>query len=369
MLYDVLPPLVFFTSLGGVILVVSRVVLRVRREQFSQEIQSSGTRAKAMDDRLLRAPGRGIYLVRNRLALAAQNVTQAVGQTRRALQERRKLSRIRQQVKEQEPQLAGRGVSEPVRAKRWHHWLGAVAGLGKSPWLKARRMFKQAEASVPAPGRMGAPKPDKSDERQKQTQLASQSSRPIQPSVRLVTTPTGQPAAERTGADEKDGSRVTKERLSAEARAKLVTRLLRRERHPNAPLAKAAEAIAATQYDQAEDILVPYIVGHAKDTRAYMMLGQAAVGKGTWDEALEIYQQVVKINIRAEGAQAALGRAALHEGKMTLALQALQRAHDQDPANKAVLKLLLTIAKRMDNQVLKKSVLEKLSELKQARAQ
>ncbi len=43
---------------------------------------------------------------------------------------------------------------------------------------------------------------------------------------------------------------------------------------------------------------------------------------------------------------------------MTVALQSLQRAHDEDPTNVDVLQQLLTIARRIDNKVLERSVLE-----------
>ncbi|MEX2055124.1 MAG: hypothetical protein WD972_02985, partial [Candidatus Andersenbacteria bacterium] len=42
MLYDILSPFIFFASLGGILLVVGRVVIRIRRQQFTTSIKSAG---------------------------------------------------------------------------------------------------------------------------------------------------------------------------------------------------------------------------------------------------------------------------------------------------------------------------------------
>jgi hypothetical protein len=70
MLYDILPPLFLFASLGGIILVVSRVVLRMRRQKLSHEIQSVATATEGPVDNKIFQPGKkGVTLVKNRLAL------------------------------------------------------------------------------------------------------------------------------------------------------------------------------------------------------------------------------------------------------------------------------------------------------------
>ena len=131
------------------------------------------------------------------------------------------------------------------------------------------------------------------------------------------------------------------------------------------PLDKAERMINENNFDAAEDILVPHIMKHAADTKAYMLLGKSAIGKGAWEEAMEIFQQVLKINNEEVDAHAQLGHAALQAGKFTIALQALQRARDNDLGNISIREDLLFIARRMDNKVVVKGVLEELEALKQ----
>lgn len=153
--------------------------------------------------------------------------------------------------------------------------------------------------------------------------------------------------------------------------AKTSPRLLRRRKHApdqGSPLQQAAVALAAANYQAAEDILVNHIVKHTKDTQAYMLLGQAAVGRRNWDEAMEIFEQVVAWDEHHEGALASLGDAAYHAGRYGRALQVLQRAHTADATNEVILDQLLSIARKMDNRALQHSIEEKLVELKRATA-
>jgi len=123
------------------------------------------------------------------------------------------------------------------------------------------------------------------------------------------------------------------------------------------------DAITSGQLEQAEEMLIPYIVKHTKDKEAYMLLGRVAIAKGAWEEAMEVFQQVVRLDPNLTDAQAGLGYAALQQGKFSIALQALQRAHKADPENVQIVEQLLNIARRLDNKILQKSMLQELVEL------
>ncbi len=129
------------------------------------------------------------------------------------------------------------------------------------------------------------------------------------------------------------------------------------------PLQRAQTALQEKDYQHAEDILVDYIVHHTKDTKAYMLLGHVAMAKANWGECLEIFEQVMALKPGEPGAQAGLGIAAYNLGRYAKALPALQRAHEEDPTNRLVLADLLSIAQKMDNPALQRSINTKLAAL------
>ena len=143
-----------------------------------------------------------------------------------------------------------------------------------------------------------------------------------------------------------------------------MSQMLRRETEKT-PLEKASDALEKKDYEAAEDMLVSYIMKHSSETKAYILLGKAAIGREAWDEAIEIFQQVIKLDDTIVDAYAELGHAALNAGKFTLAIQSLQHARDMDSKNIRIREELLFIARRMDNKVVEKGVLEELAELKQ----
>ncbi len=361
MLYDVLPPLLFFGSLGGVILVVSRVVARVRHAQFSQEVQAAGQQEPAQE-RLLGSSGRGISLVKNRLALIARTARGGIGQAR-------EMVRLRRGKVMSGSAKDTRIVSVRPPASLWRNRLGVLSKGSLRRIMTLREKISHIQDSLPQPRTTTRAQASPQAEPAKTDEIKPRAEASRRPTVRLVTSsrqlaatgPEGQPSDRNISAD-------TAAALSAGHRARLLRQLLKKERSLSAPLKLAAEAVSQARYDEAEDILVPYISRHARDAKAYMLLGQAVAGKGAWDEAVEIFGQVVKINSQEEGAQAALGKAALRAGKITLALASLQRARDNAPNDKKILKLLLTIAQRTDNQALKKSVHDQLAEIERDRA-
>ena len=394
MLYDILPPLFLFTSFAGIIIIVSRVVLRVRRQQFSDQVQSHASVAAipARDD-VFTPEERGVKLAKNRLSLIPQMIknsgssTKSYFQDRRERKQEKKALRAAAKLQVEEPTVAPvvetqeeqsqAGINMPTSG-----WRTKLSSLGEKSKEKMG-MFK---------GRMNE-RLTRGGEEQAQGEVETKE--PTKPTLRLSTTEeenrpavlrTVEPPVQRTVKTTRQVSTNKEEAPAEEAAPQPIGQIAEshidtprsrslknlfakkdRETKPDSALAQARNAIQEAEYDKAEDILIPYIVQHSRDAKAYMLLGRAALGRSAYDEAIEIFQQVLKINPDQKGVHAGIGRAALSKGKMTLALQSLQRAHDQDPANKEVLKDLLTIAKRMDNRVLQASVKEQLAELKAAK--
>src|SRR3989344_3283951 len=86
MLYDVLPPLALFISFGGIIVLVSRVVLRLRNTQLTQQIHAEvAAGSTPVHEESLLGPGtKGVHLVKNRLVHAAHSVRNSAVQIRDA---------------------------------------------------------------------------------------------------------------------------------------------------------------------------------------------------------------------------------------------------------------------------------------------
>ena len=277
--YEVLPPLAFFVSLGGIILVVSRVMVRLRREQYANSVQAAvahvqSHRSAGLKDlaQIIGPSRKSVHVIKNRLTLLKSTARSSAGTL---------LSR-------------------------------AHSVAGKANTLKRSLLRRQ-----PAPV---AQAPDK-------------------PKLTIVETPPPAP---------------TPEKKKLFSRPKKLPALQR-----------ARAAIEASQLDQAEEILVPYIARHPKNTQAYILLAHVASLQNNWTEALEILQQVVKINPATRGAWAELGRAAYEAGKFTLAIEALQRAHSAEPGNADTVQRLLNIAQRMDNTPMQRSLAAELKALKQ----
>lgn len=388
MLYDILPPLFLFASFAGIIIIVSRVVLRVRRQQFSEHVQSHGAVAAIPSNDVFKPEKQGVKLAKNRLSLIPQMIKNSGSNTKAYLQQRRerkqekKTLRAAAKLQAQEPvktsaevaqsqeeQTPG-GISMPTSS-----WRTKISSLGERSkqrvgLLKNRVNERFTHASE-----------------EEIAQESIETKEPVKPQLRLSTTDeapkpailrTVEPPVQRTVKTTRFTKKVVEEQPPVEvtavpeesvetSRSRSLKNLFGKKEaggKQDSALAQARNAIKESQYDKAEDILIPYIVQHSRDAKAYMLLGRAALGRAAYDEAVEIFQQVLKINPDQKGAHAGMGRAALSQGKMTLALQSLQRALNEDPTNLEVLKDLLTIAKRMDNRVLQASVQEQLADLK-----
>lgn len=362
MLYDILPPLLLFASLGGIILVVSRVALRIRRQHLAVAVQAEGASAAVPAEELLNPDEGGVKLMRNRLFLAGAVTKNAFRRAARTPGSLKGWRGRRQQRKAKIEAFALSQDSAPspergqVQAPEsgWRQGLGSLlsrtrsslGAAGKTLGKKSRSLIrtlpkaypksvKSAESPEPAPAafrlrRIENPTPPLPESAIPQAKIPASAA----PSV--------------TGAEKPGGSLISR---------------IRQKQKQSHPLKVAQEAFQAEKYQQAEDILVPYLAKHPRQLSAYVLLGQIALQRKNWNEAMEIFEQVVKLNPARPGAYAALGFAALRAGRITRALQALQRAHDAEPGNTNVLKHILTIAHQMDNRALQRSTLEKLIQL------
>ena len=130
----------------------------------------------------------------------------------------------------------------------------------------------------------------------------------------------------------------------------------RREKKLQHVLDKAEDFLSKGDYNRANTLVIPYLVHHPSDTRAYMILGRAALEQESWDEAMIFFSEVVSHDQNHKWGWAMLGFTAMKAGKYTIALSCLQRARDQHPGNMAILESLLLIAQRIDSDALRKSV-------------
>ncbi len=303
MLYDVLPPLTLFISFGGIIVLVSRAVLRLRNTQLSQQIHAEVAAGAPVHEESLLGPGtKGVHLVKNRLVHAAHSVRNSAVQIRDAART---------------IEMPKAGFKEKIAA--FGSTIGKRIPDAKKRIAKLRQDITRPSAEQVDP--IGV----------------------VTPAIRLV---------RHTAPDTEKPEKVS-----------LMSKIARRD-VPETPLEKAANEIANKHFDTAEDILVPYIMKHASDAKAYVLLGNAAIGRQSWEEAMEIFQQVIKLDNSICEAYAQLGHAALNAGRFTQAIEALQHVRNVDAKNIQVREELLFIAQRMDNKVVEKGVAQELEELK-----
>lgn len=324
MLYDVLPPLALFLSFGGIIVLVSRVMLRMRHEEISQQIHAEVAAAPTIHEASLLQPGtKGVQLVKNRIAHGMAslrtNITDSIQSTRQAVADAKNRKRQKQDV----------------------------SSTIQTPHVPVRDRIVSFVQSLER--RMPNPKQRIAALRERVRGTGESTDAPVvTPTIRLV-------------------RHTVTETEKQPGKTSLMSKIVKREKEET-PLEKAANEIANQHFDVAEDILVPYIMKHASDAKAYVLLGNAAIGRHSWEEAMEIFQQVIKLDSSICDAYAQLGHAALNAGKFTQAIEALQHARNLDATNIRVREELLVIAQRMDNKVVEKGVAEELAELKKEAA-
>lgn len=363
MLYDILPPLFLLTSFGGIAIIISRVVMRVQREELSQHIKAQVhvQRTSSAEDLLRSEKGSKVSVVKNRLAL----VPQALKSTREHMRERAKQRREQKEEKQRLQEVAieaqakqaaeeeevtnGKQIIQPQEGKmqRLRERMGGMLSRGKDKVTQMRNEQMQ---------KLEERRQAREQARAEQEAILSQQAAHAAASV---TPKSSKPTVRRVHEE----PAIAQDQSSRGG----MRNVLRRKIAPkvNDPLQQAAVCLRKSQFDQAEDILLPYIVQHARDVKAYMLLGRAALGRDDWDEAVEIFQQVRSIDDSIQGLYACLGIAAARAGKMTLAVESLQKARDLEPENITIREELLTIARRTDNSVLERSVTEELRELRQ----
>lgn len=303
MLYNIIPPTVFLVSLAGVVVILSRGVSRLRGQELAASLEAAATTTSPPHDKLLKPTTKGVHLITDRLK-----------------------------------DLRGLGASLGASIAAGFKKIGPLfaAGFGKLSVLRSmrlprRRKKQQMSAPAPAPVATKAPK--------------------VEAKKKVVSSTIEKPAPKATPVITKTVVALQKKKRSVYARESLTE--------------KATTELEAGNLDKAEDMLLNHIVKKPRDEQAYLLLAEVACRRGGWEEALEIYEQLIAWQASAPGIHACLGKAALHAGKLTYALEELQQAHEEEPANKEVLQGLLKIAQVFDNQVLISSAQEKLAALDQ----
>lgn len=353
MLYDILSPLLFFMSFGGIILISSRVVMRVKRQEVSSNFRAHVQSSTSVSSEHVLEGIRGHVQLKSRVGLLLSFIRQIPSDIKTSLQHRREhklqkkaLSTVAQDSAAAEDIIPSGKVMLPGMSWRdkamnkLHQGSENTRAFFVQAKERARVRFNQAKVtSVPLEA----------------TSTVEQEIIPTKPKTEVRIMRIEKPITITTKKIEQEQPNSVQGRFTAKVH--------KAEKPQVSALMQAMEAIEEAHFDQAEEILVPYLVEHAKDTSAYMLLGKVAMARGAWEEAFEIFQQVVRIDDSAPDAQAQLGCAAIKQGKFTIALLALQRAHEVDPRNIGILEQLLAIAQRLDNHVLQKSVLEQLVDL------
>ncbi|MEO6077265.1 MAG: tetratricopeptide repeat protein [Candidatus Andersenbacteria bacterium] len=365
MLYDILPPLLLLFSFSGIIVLITRAMIKVRSVQETAEIQASVMSDTPVHAESVIGPNKGnIHIVKNRLfhafSLVGQGIiagmqsartvssnivptVQAMVSSRKiAMQEKKNQKEIKKEVPGVEaPQPHGvRGVMKGIHLPEIsiHEKIEALTEKGKQGFSFLAHAVKK---SAPHMQRGISSVRDQIVSSIPVRNVSKKSEATIAPIIRLV-----------------------HQEPVLEQKRGIMSQMMQRTKEETI-LEKAERVIGENKFDEAEDILVPHIMKHAGDTKAYMLLGEASMGKGAWEEAMEVFQQVLKINNEESEAQAKLGHCALQAGHFTKAIQALQRARDNDPENISIREDLLFIARRMDNKVMVRGVTEELVALKE----
>lgn len=344
---------------------VSRVTMRIRRAQFSHDIRQSVVNTDTKETPLLSPNKKGLQLFSHRAALIPHLVKSRTASTKQWLEDRKEAKIERKKHKEEavveKPKevvpITEATIQQPRKA-----WRERVSQWSEKSKGKLSTITHNVSDKVPRRIRIGSPTAGgaalPSAVKTRALELEQDQDQGEDSKIKLVR------VQKKTEAQVVEEERRRKPEVMQETKVVKAKELQKRALSiPSGPLGQAITALQDQQYDQAEDILVPYIVQHSRDAKAYMLLGKAALGKQAWEEALEIFEQVLAIDDSLSGVRAVLGHAALKMGKMTLALSSLQRAHDEDPSDVQVLQDLLTIAQRMDNKVLERSVKENMSKI------
>ncbi len=378
MLYDILPPIVFFASLGGVVFITSRVVARLRRQRT---VAPANMARSARNLAALVGPSqKSVHVIGSRLALAINLLNKLLLKAKQvALSARGWPSGLVRLTKRLRPR--GFSVPVPARLRRRREKTTPVTESVTKPKKEEGKSPSIARASAavfPLPGHWRSIRRGVSAGSQKikgaVSSIAAQAPlRKAKPVLRLTSRKTGggaepdskvigtqpevSPAADATSL--RSGRRAVSARVSLDK----ILSSKQRDKKKASPLKNARRYIKACRYASAEKTLVPFLVKNPRHARAYMLLGQAALGRQNWEEAAEIFEQVVTIAPDTKDCYTCLGYAHYKAGNLTKAMETLKIAHDADPDNVVIIKRLLAIARCMDNAPLQHSLSARLKEL------
>lgn len=379
MLYNIVPPIIFFASFGGIIILVSRVVMRTRRAELSQTMHMQARHsAVSMPEHLL-DPGRGgVELLKNRVSAAASSMRESLTgaktywQTRQERKaEQQTLADIAQEhavsMASQPAEPTGqdtdtRSISIPAAS-----WREKTAGLLKRTTGTLKRAAQNVRGAAAL--KIRQPKTISLELSEPEDAGKPVATKPVAaeepsapPQIRIIRVESPVNKSQPSHSQAKPSATSAKP-IETSPQGRFIARLKKAEAPKPSTLESAQKALNAGEYEQAEELLVPYIIDHARDCRAYILLGKVAAAQGSWEEAMEIFEQAVRLEPDKADTQAGLGHAALQQGKFTIALRALQRAHACNPTDIGILHEILDIARRLDNKILQKSTLEQLVEL------
>lgn len=368
MLYDILPPLLLLFSFGGIIVLIVRAMIKMRAREVSDEIQAHVLSDVPVHAESLIGPNKGdVRIVKNRLFHIGGMIAKSVAGSARTVG-----SAAQGVVPATKVFMASRKAA--AMAKKEEKMIAPKLEDPAPLMPKARPVMPLGMRGIQIPEVSIREKFEEFTEKGKQgLSFLQQTITSRIPAMKqgmqavrdqVVSTIPVRKQAALSGTTPVPIIRLIHQEAAQEPKRGIMSQMMQRPKEETV-LEKSERMIGENNFDEAEDVLVPYIMKHASDTKAYMLLGAASMGKGSWEEAMEIFQQVLKINNEESQAHAQLGHAALQAGKFTVAIQALQRARDNDPENISIREDLLFIARRMDNKVVVKGLLEELEVLRQ----
>ncbi len=360
MLYDILPPLLLLFSFGGIIVLIARAMMKVRAREVSEEIQAHVESDVPVHAETVIGPNKGnVHVAKNRLlhvgALLGSGIAKIGPATTSFIASYKASSLAKKEQKAIAKKAQVEAPKKPTVAEVKEKIASGMKGI-QLPEVSIHEKIEQFTEK----GKQGVS--FLREHIASRIPHVKQGMQAVRDQV-VSSMPVRKHTAA-TGAVPSPIIRLVHQEPASDQKRGIMSQMMQRPKEETV-LEKAERMIGENNFDSAEDLLIPYIMKHAADTKAYMLLGRSAMGKGSWDEAVEIFQQVLKMSNEEVEAQALLGHCALQAGKFTMAMQALQRARDNDPENISIREDLLFIARRMDNKVVVRGVLEELEALKQ----
>lgn len=364
---------------------ISRIILRIRREEINHITTAAiknqvSAGSKNVDFANLVGPTKkSVHVIKNRLALISHIIRNSTTKIKKEWKHKRE---TRAELKKQKhgkknitaklpdspatsttPGLTEITTNQIIQPKNTllRSTFSSIRPKAKNTLLFSKLKLKKAGAIV---AKVSSSLKEKLPNKNTKTEITQEHEPlpPAKPRLRLVETDNIEPATYDTPANVTTEKNEPQPTTKSPVTQKGLRKIFNKEAKKT-PLDKAQQELNAANYQNVENILVPYLMKNPRHADAYMMLGKAALGRHAWDEAIEIFEQAIVINPTAKGCYAALGYAAYRTGKLTQALEILQKAHDADPSNVVIIKRLLTIAQRMDNLPMQRSLKEKLTNL------